>query len=70
MSHKPSSGLPFPTERVLVRCPRYRCVAFRDRQGLWRNYYSRDLIEGPVEIVEMLSETSPNGSANQAAQIA
>lgn len=36
----------------LVRCAGYRCMAYKDKQGQWRNYFSHEPLPEPVEVVE------------------
>ncbi len=36
----------------LVQCNGTRCMAFRDENGNWRHYFSRELLEGTVNIVD------------------
>jgi len=36
----------------LVQCNGTRCMAFRDESGNWRHYFSRELLEGAVTIVD------------------
>jgi hypothetical protein len=36
----------------LVQCNGVRCMAFRDQDGNWRNYFSRELLEGAINIVD------------------
>ena len=42
-------------EVALVQCNGYRCMAFRDRQGKWRNYFRGDELQGVVRIIELFS---------------
>lgn len=35
-----------------VRCDGFRCMAYRDPKGNWRNYVSGE----PLEVIEVLSE--------------
>ena len=43
--------LPPPGQPVLVRCPHCRCMAFRDREGKWRDYFYRDELSEVLEII-------------------
>ena len=36
------ANLPEPGRLVLVQCERFRCLAFRDSKGGWKDYYSRE----------------------------
>ena len=34
---------------ILVQCPAFRCMAYRDREGKWRNYFSDEVLKGDVK---------------------
>ena len=48
--------LPPRGEAVEVRCGRTRCLAYRDWDGTWRNFLSREELKGEVELL-----VSPDG---------
>lgn len=33
---------------VIVQCRHFRCMAYRDPDGRWRNYFSNDELNGDV----------------------
>jgi hypothetical protein len=36
---------------VWVQCVGYRCLAYRDREGLWRNFHTHEFLPGVVGLV-------------------
>jgi hypothetical protein len=38
-------------EVVLVQCDGFRCLAFRDHDGTWRDYYRKEELRGPVQLI-------------------
>ncbi len=36
---------------VLVQTDRFRCLAYQDKQGKWRDYYHKDELNGNIEVV-------------------
>jgi len=45
--------LPAPGERVMVRCHDFRCLAYRDAEGKWRDAeHDKEL----PEVIEVLSD--------------
>lgn len=42
---------------VLVQCEGFRCLAFRDRDGKWRDYYGGTILRGRIEMVDPLPES-------------
>jgi len=59
MNPSPSPGstgkrddkLPPVGEVVIVQCDGFRCMAFRDPQGKWRDYFHRDELRGRIEVL-------------------
>jgi hypothetical protein len=45
------SGLPAPGEYVVVRCPGFQCLAYRDSDGKWREARSKARLTDVLEIV-------------------
>lgn len=43
---------PIDGEGTLVRCAQFRCMAYRDRDGKWRDYFSNDTLPEPVEVID------------------
>ena len=43
---------PEPNEVMLVQCERFRCLAFRDRQGKWRSPFSKTELPRVVHVIE------------------
>ena len=43
---------PEPNEVMLVQCERFRCLAFRDRQGKWRSPFSKMELPRVVHVIE------------------
>ena len=41
-----------PAVPVHVQCGSFRCLAYRDKDGKWVDYHSREPLLGPVKIVE------------------
>ncbi|HXS69921.1 MAG TPA: hypothetical protein VN761_13835 [Candidatus Polarisedimenticolia bacterium] len=37
---------------VLVQADGFRCMAFRDSKGQWRNYFSGDLLPETVKVLD------------------
>jgi len=47
-------------ERVIVRCNGFRCLAYCDRDGIWRlGRTSEPLSEDPLEIIFRFRESGP-----------
>jgi hypothetical protein len=44
---------PHAAEYFLVRCPGFRCLAYKDPEGNWRNAHDTSLLP---EVLEVLSE--------------
>ena len=44
-------GLNAPTmeNAIYVRCAGFRCLAYRDLEGKWRNFFTLELLPGNVE---------------------
>lgn len=40
--------LPAPFDAVIVQCPGFSCCAVIDKRGIWRNNFTRKVLEGPV----------------------
>jgi len=43
---------PLPDELMLVQCEKFRCLAFRDRQGKWRSPFSKMELPRVVHVIE------------------
>ena len=54
--------LPPRGEAIQVRCGRTRCLAFRDWDGTWRNFLSREELKGEVELLTPSNGKSANGN--------
>jgi hypothetical protein len=56
LSSKPNDPLddPLPAigEQVLVQAEGFRCLAFRDKDGKWRNAFSRDELPGTIRVIK------------------
>jgi hypothetical protein len=52
-SEKANEGEKFPPvgKSVLVRCDGFTCMAFRDTEGKWRDYFHRELLHGEVTVI-------------------
>jgi hypothetical protein len=46
-----SPKLPPIGEQVLVRCERFRCLAYRDAEGNWRDAYNSDILPDVIEVL-------------------
>jgi hypothetical protein len=46
---------PRPTNRTptIVQCQGYRCAAYQDEAGRWRNFWNGDLLPEPVRTVRL-----------------
>ena len=40
-----------PAEAVQVKCSGFRCLAYRDEDGRWRDYWKRTPLPEPVEVL-------------------
>jgi hypothetical protein len=49
---KPDDLLPAMGEQVLVQAEGFRCLAFRDKDGKWRNAFSRDELPGTIRVIK------------------
>jgi len=47
-----ADGSPFLVEFYLVQGTGFRCMAYRDQQGTWRNAFSNDELFGDIQILE------------------
>jgi hypothetical protein len=46
---------PLPVQRkkaVLVECDRFRCVAYQDAAGVWRGYFSGEVLLGEIKVLK------------------
>ena len=43
--------LPQKTKSFIVQCVGFRCMAYRDSKGQWRDYFNDDEIAGEVTII-------------------
>jgi hypothetical protein len=48
---KRASRLPAPGERAIVRCPGFRCLAYRDGKGKWRSTHGGRELPEVLEVV-------------------
>ena len=48
-----SLRLPPPGQEVMVRCPGFRCLAYRDKDGMWRDVAHDEAL---AEVLEVLWE--------------
>ena len=46
-----SVKLPLSGQMVWVQCKGYRCLAFRDAQGKWVNFYSGEKLSDFIRVV-------------------
>ena len=47
-----------PAAPVYVQCPGFRCMAYRDERGQWRNYHSRELLTNVLGLVAYQSNNT------------
>ena len=50
-NESPDDPLPAVGEQVLVKAEGFRCFAFRDKDGKWRNAFSRDELHGTIRMI-------------------
>ena len=43
--------LPQKSKSFIVQCVGFRCMAYRDSKGQWRDYFNDDEIVGEVTII-------------------
>jgi hypothetical protein len=48
----PDDPLPLVGELVLIQADGFRCLAFRDKDGKWRNAFSRDELPGTIRAIK------------------
>lgn len=48
----PAEAAPFLIEFFMVQGPGYRCVAYCDQQGRWRNAFNNEELFGDIQILE------------------
>jgi len=48
----PPNHLPPIGEQVLVQAEGFRCLAFRDKDGKWRNVFGRDELPGIIRVIK------------------
>ena len=53
-TNKPTSKKWFKAEVAIIQCPNLRCLAYKDENGNWRNYYSSREMFPVLEIVRAL----------------
>jgi hypothetical protein len=51
---KDKSELPAKGERALVRCPTFRCLAYRDAKGKWRDANDHQELPEVLEVITRL----------------
>jgi len=49
--HPPKRPSDKKRESFIVQCIGFRCMAYRDRMGKWRDYFNDDEIQGEVKII-------------------
>jgi hypothetical protein len=42
--------LPRPGEYVMIQCPGFRCLAYRDRKGTWHDAYHQQEISKVLKV--------------------
>ena len=52
LDEKNGQLMPRSNDYVLVQCDHFRCLAYRDRKGQWRNVFSNEELP---EVKEVLS---------------
>ena len=48
----PDDPLPPVGKKVLVQAEGFRCLAFRDKDGKWRNAFSRAELPGTIRMIK------------------
>ena len=43
---------------TLVQCDGFRCMAYRDRKGIWRGFFSDQELKGKIEVVDLTTKQS------------
>ena len=43
--------VPPPGEHVLVRCPGFRCLAYKDADGNWRDSHHGEILPNVIEVL-------------------
>ncbi|HUA39457.1 MAG TPA: hypothetical protein VMA35_13780 [Candidatus Sulfopaludibacter sp.] len=43
---------------VLVQTAHFRCMAYQERDGKWKDYYHQDELIGKVEVVDSMDSRS------------
>jgi hypothetical protein len=52
-TQKITRRIPNPREKpFIVQCEGFRCMAYRDARGQWRDYFNGDEIKGQVTIIK------------------
>jgi hypothetical protein len=59
-----SDARPNLERAVLVQGEGFRCLAFQDREGRWRNYFNRELLHGAIRILNGDPATDRNSEGD------
>ena len=49
---KKNEKLPPVAETVLVQCHGFRCLAYRDKEGNWRNFHRPEEVLGVIKVLD------------------
>jgi hypothetical protein len=47
-----SDSLPAIEEQALVQAEGFRCLAFRERDGQWKDAFSRGKLRGAIQVIK------------------
>jgi signal transduction histidine kinase len=61
-NRKRSAPVPIGPVCAQVKCPGFRCLAYRNDGGAWRDYYRHELLPEPVEILEIVHMSPPSSA--------
>ncbi len=48
---KQTGDSPFLVEFVMVQCVNFVCMAYQDKNEVWRNAYNNDVLPEPVQVL-------------------
>jgi hypothetical protein len=48
---------------TLIQCDGFRCMAYLDRKGIWRGFFSDQELKGKIEIVDLATKQSVQSGA-------